>query len=309
MHSTAGQTVSIVVTTYNRAALLARCLDALCDQEGAPPYEILVVDDGSTDETAQLARLADPRVRYLAIEHGGRAAARNAGLAAATGEILIYVDSDVFVVPGFVAAHVAALRSVDGPAFSQGLSVDVVAPVSPRDPQVRIRDLSRAFFDTKNVAIDTRLVSEAGGFSPEFTEYGWEDLELGLRLKDRKVRRVRARAAVGFHYHPPFDIARMAQHARLEEERGRMGARFFKMRSTWEVRLMVGLTPLHRAACWLLTAGGRREDGAWPWLVRFLEKRPGLAGAVVPGLLFPRGRKALLAELATAAQEPPRFAR
>ncbi len=308
MHSTAGQTVSIVVTTYNRATLLARCVDALLDQEGAPPYEIVVVDDGSTDATPQLAQLADPRVRYLAIPHGGRAAARNAGLAAARGEILIYVDSDVFVVPGFVAAHVEALRGVEGPAFSQGVSVDVVAPVSPRDPQVPVRDLSRAFFDTKNVALATRLAAEAGGFSPEFTEYGWEDLELGLRLKDRKVQRVRAKAAVGFHYHPPFDLAKMAQHARLEEERGRMGARFFKMRSTWEVRLMVGLTPLHAAACWLMTAGGRREDGAWPWLVRFLEKRPGLAGALVPGLLFPRGRQALLAELDRAALDPAALA-
>lgn len=298
MFSEEGQTISVVVTTYNRASLLARCLDALLDQEGAPPYEIVVVDDGSTDDTARLAQLRDPRVRYVPVPHGGRAAARNAGLEAARGEVLIYVDSDVFVVPGFVAAHAACLSGAKGPVFSQGVSVDVPRPVDPRHPGLGARDLSRAFFDTKNVAAPTELLREAGGFSPEFSEYGWEDLELGLRLKDRGVRMARARGAIGFHCHPPFEAGRLDQQARLEEERGRMGARFYRLRPTLEVKLMVGLTPLHAAACWLLTAGGQREDGAWPWLVRALEKRPALAGALIPGLLFPRGRRALLEELA-----------
>ncbi|MBU6429808.1 MAG: glycosyltransferase, partial [Cyanobacteria bacterium REEB65] len=165
--------LSVVVTTYNRADLLARCLAALLGQEGAPEYEVLVVDDGSTDATADLPQLDHPRVRYLPVAHGGRAKARNAGLAAAKGNVLVYVDSDVFVVPGFLAAHWQTLARAKGSTFSQGLSVDVASPVDPSAPGVPVRDFSRAFFDTKNVAVSTQLLRDAGGFSEVFTEYGW----------------------------------------------------------------------------------------------------------------------------------------
>lgn len=294
--------ISVVIITFNRAPLLSRCLDSLLRQEGAPPYEVLVIDDGSTDETPRLAQLSDPRVRYHAQANSGRSASRNRGLELARGRLLVYVDSDVFVVRGFLAAHAAAHAAADaasrGPIFAQGISVDVAHPVDPDTPGVPVVDPSRAFFDTKNVSIRTDVLRRAGGFSPVFTQYGWEDLEAGLRLRDLGVRKVRARGAVGFHYHPAFQPQDLEKLIRVEEERGRMGARFYRLRPTWEVRLMVGLTPFHRAAFWLMTGGGRRPDGAWPGLLRWLERRPRLASALLPGLLAPRGYAALKAELA-----------
>ncbi len=290
--------VSVVVITYNRAALLSRCLGALLLQDGAPTYEVVVVDDGSDDGTADLPELEDPRVRYCPQPNSGRSASRNRGLELARGRLLVYVDSDVFVVRGFVAAHAAAHRDAARPAFAQGVSVDVTRIVDPDDPGLPVVDPSRAFFDTKNVSIPTVLLRKAGGFSEIFTQYGWEDLEAGMRLRDIGVRKARARGAIGFHYHPAFkpdDIEKLIQ---VEEERGRMGARFYHLRPTWEVRLMVGLTPLHQAAFWLMTGGGRRADGAWPGMVRWLRERPALAGALLPGLLAPRGFSKLKEELA-----------
>jgi len=296
--------ISVVVTTHQRADLLARCLAALLAQEAAPPYEIVVVDDGSRDGTRDLAALLDPRVRYHWQENAGRAAARNKGLELAEGPLLVYVDSDVFVVPGFLAAHAAAHRRAGGRlVFAQGVSVDVTRPVDPAAPGVPVADPSRAFFDTKNVSVPTDLLRRAGGFDARFTQYGWEDLEAGMRLRDLGVRKVRAAGAVGFHYHPAFAPGDLEKLARLEEERGRMGARFLALRPTWEVRLMIGLTPLHHFVFWLMTGGWRRPDGASPRLVSFLAERPALAALALPGLLAPRGYTALRQELAAMSAE------
>jgi glycosyltransferase involved in cell wall biosynthesis len=289
--------LTVVVTTYNRAALLARCLQCLLAQEGAPDHEIVVVDDGSDDGTRDIPQLADPRVRYHWQPNAGRSAARNKGLELARGRILVYVDSDVFVVRDFVAAHAAAYSAGRAGYFAQGISVDVSRLVDPDAPGVAVVDPSRAFFDTKNVSLPTDLLREAGGFSSDFTQYGWEDLEAGMRLRDLGIRKVRASGAIGFHYRPAFQPGDLERLICVEVERGRMGARFFRLRPTWEVRLMVGLTPFHRAAFWLMTGGGRRPDGAWPRLVRWLTRKPDLAAALLPGLLAPRGYAALCEEL------------
>lgn len=86
--------VSVVLPTYNRAVLVSRTLASVLVQT-VGDLEVWVVDDGSTDGTARvLAEVRDPRVRVLAIEHRGPAAARNAGLAAARGGMVAFIDSD-----------------------------------------------------------------------------------------------------------------------------------------------------------------------------------------------------------------------
>ncbi len=273
--------LSVVVTTYNRAVILAKCLDALLHQEGEPSYEVLVVDDGSTDETpAMLAGLMTEhaRLRVHRQPNGGRASARNAGIREARGEYLCYVDSDVFVAPAFVKAHLEAHAAFHASAgaerncFVQGLSVNIDdledafrVAIPPFDP-------SRAFFDTKNVSLRRALLHDVGGFDTGFIEYGWEDLELGLRLKDRGVAIVRSRAAHGYHFHPAFSVADLPKLRRIEEERGRMAARFYRMRPTWEVRLMIQLTPLHDGLNAIATWGGLLDEtnmrGIFAWLER-----------------------------------------
>jgi glycosyltransferase involved in cell wall biosynthesis len=95
--------LSVVVPTYNRAPVLARCLDALAAQDPAPD-EVVVVDDGSTDGTR--AVLAERGwVRAVHQPNGGRAAAKNAGVAAARGDVVLFIDDDVMATPGLVHLH------------------------------------------------------------------------------------------------------------------------------------------------------------------------------------------------------------
>ena len=103
--------VSVVVPTFNRAHLLTESLDSLLAQEGVS-LEVVVVDDGSTDDTAALVRgWSDPRLRYVPRPHAGIAAARNVGIAAATAPYVAFHDSDDRALPGRLAVPVEFLRA------------------------------------------------------------------------------------------------------------------------------------------------------------------------------------------------------
>src|SRR6185369_4605378 len=84
--------VSVVVASYNGARTLQICLASL-GRLNYPDYEVILVDDGSTDTTPRIAS-DHPRVRYIYQENKGLSVARNTGIAAATGEIIAFTDSD-----------------------------------------------------------------------------------------------------------------------------------------------------------------------------------------------------------------------
>src|SRR5215471_4770612 len=89
--------ISVVIPTFDRASLLKGCLESLARQSIAHErYELIVVDDGSTDDTAEVCRRAADSMclRYLRIDHGGISAAKNAGLAVARGPIVLFFDDD-----------------------------------------------------------------------------------------------------------------------------------------------------------------------------------------------------------------------
>jgi len=116
-----GPCVTVVMPTYNRAALLPRTVDAVLAQ-GFGDFELLVVDDGSTDGTAELLAQRyghEPRLRVLRQANGGVSAARNRGLAEARGEFIAFLDSDDLWLPWKLQLQVATLRAL----ASQGVGM------------------------------------------------------------------------------------------------------------------------------------------------------------------------------------------
>ncbi|MEN1680264.1 MAG: glycosyltransferase family A protein [Planctomycetota bacterium] len=114
-----GPRFTVIIPTYNRSGMLAETLQSVFDQEFTD-YEILIVDDGSTDDTLEsLAKLGD-RVRVLQQQHKGCAAARNLGAREARGEYLAFLDDDDFWLPWTLAVFAEAITRFDQPTFVAG---------------------------------------------------------------------------------------------------------------------------------------------------------------------------------------------
>jgi glycosyltransferase involved in cell wall biosynthesis len=259
---------SVVIPTYNRKPILEKCLRALEQQQISlaqiEGYEVIVVDDGSTDDTiAWLQTHADelPHVRVLQQPHAGPAKARNVGINHANGDIIIFIDSDLIVTQFFLQSHAVALKAGKQALghdrlFTYGRVVNTCNFEHPTREPYKLTDYSAAYFATGNVAIARTWLEKAGLFDTSFDLYGWEDLELGVRLKQLGLKLIKCPDAVGYHWHPPFSLSQLPSLIDKEIQRGKMGVLFYQKHPTLEVRFMVQLTWLHRVLWGILSLGG-----------------------------------------------------
>lgn len=259
--------LSVVIPAYNQAPLLPATVGSLLAQTlAADAYEVIVVDDGSTDGTRgvllEMQRTA-PHLRVITLPaNRGRSGSRNAGIAAARGRIIIFVDSDIVVRRDFLAAHLAMHEASGRPGGSAGIvSRGPVVPV-PSPAEVPANGVSPfaaspAYLNTTNAGVPAEALRSVGMFDESFPGYGWEDFELGLRLKRLGLRRVFERRAVAFHVEPDRPVPDVSGDLRRETERAVSAAYFFRKHPVWETRLLIQATPVHRAAYWLQTLGGR----------------------------------------------------
>ena len=282
--------VSVVIPTYNRLTILEKCLRALESQNlhGAlDGFEVVVVDDGSTDGTVQWLQQRGeqfPHVRLIEQEHGGPAEGRNRGVHQANGDVIVFIDSDLVVTETFLASHARALeRSWEQRrnrlAFTYGAVVNTANFEHPTKERHKIRDLSWAYFATGNVAIDRSVLEASGLFDTGFRLYGWEDLELGERLRRMDVALIRCPDAVGYHWHPALRLEQIPDLVRIERERAKMGLVFYRKHPTRRVRYIIQFTWLHVLLWELLTLGGLLNERSLKpflaWLIR--RGQPGLA--------------------------------
>ncbi len=199
---------SVVVPAYNAADHIEACVRALLDQSvGREAYEVLVVDDGSTDATAEIASRYP--VRVLRQAHAGPASARNRGARAAVGEFLLFTDADCTPVPAWIEEIVRPLEADSQVAGTKGTYRTRQPGVIPRMAQVefeekyahlRQRD-SIDFVDTGSAGFRASAFWAAGGFDPRFPAASNEDTALSFGLVARGWRLVFCERAVVYHCH------------------------------------------------------------------------------------------------------------
>lgn len=199
--------LSVVIPTRNRSARLVRTLDRVLEQKSPPDgYEVIAVDNGSTDDTPQalaaLERRSEGRLRALHESLRGPAAARNTGAAAARGGVIMFLGDDTEPADDcLLLRHAARHEARPEPQYAVLGKVvwDEREPVTPlmhwldTGPQFAYELLSpgpvdvAGFFYTAHVSLKKAVFEAAGGFDTRFPYAAVEDMEIGLRLRDRGV--------------------------------------------------------------------------------------------------------------------------
>jgi GT2 family glycosyltransferase len=207
--------ISVVIPTYNRLDSLKRVLDALEGQVyPLEKFEVVVVSDGSADGTHEYLRnIRTPyRLKPLVQTNQGPAAARNYGVAKATGELILFIDDDVVPDPHLIREHVRLHnRQAEDVVVIGTMLTPPDAKLAPwvRWSQDRLAEQYQAMvtgqwqptarqFYTGNTSLPRHLMIESGGFDPVFLRA--EDVELAYRLADRGTRFLFNPQAKGFHY-------------------------------------------------------------------------------------------------------------
>ncbi|MGA8532484.1 MAG: glycosyltransferase [Candidatus Tumulicola sp.] len=232
--------VSVVIATKDRAPFLERALRSLEAQAGVPRFEVVVADNGSTDGTRAVVDQCRSRsafgLEYVYEPQPNRAKARNRGIAAAHADLIAFCDDDVQAPPGWLRAHVCAhanvpARIVNGPI----LNVTSYAAT----PKPTLASYSRASLCTCNASVPRSALELVGGFDESFDLYGWEDSELGVRLRAAGLGWKFVWSAAIWHVKPP-SYNTLEVEARKAVEKARMARRFLEKHPTKRARMATG---------------------------------------------------------------------
>lgn len=208
--------ISVVVPTYNRRRMVVRTLEALFAQRLSPSrFEVVVVVDGSTDDTAEVLKKLRPACGFQVIEQENRglAGARNSGFKAARSERILFLDDDMLCDPELVGTHVQA--HADGESIA-AFGAIFLSPDSPASLAAECFDReigsSHLLRRTKpdlpwelrecifsNTSLSRQALESLGGFDETFRMR--EDLEFGIRLFETGVQARTIPAAIAYQYY------------------------------------------------------------------------------------------------------------
>jgi glycosyltransferase involved in cell wall biosynthesis len=214
--------ISVIIPTYNRCSVLVRTLEAYGAQDyGRLIREIIIIDDGSTDGTAEAVRELQKHSKlnivYMHQDNCGPARARNRGIAAAGSRLVFITGDDIVPDEGLVKEHfethkrfnfdkkIAVLGKVAWPSeikvtpfmeYINEFGLQFGYSIIPNADNVPYN-----FFYTSNISLNRSFLLQDKLFSPKFPHAAWEDCELGYRLSRRGLRIVYNRHAVGYHHH------------------------------------------------------------------------------------------------------------
>lgn len=243
--------ISVVVPTYNRRTVLQRSIDALLHQSlPSSAYEIVVVDDGSLDDTAAYLEektKTTPNLRYFRSEiNRGRTTTRNIGILAANGDLIVLIDDDIVVDPEFLAIHqqyhagsptqhIAVVSNLSYPPelvttsnLVRYLQSRYIGNRSAKErKQLDYSNLPSRFFSGGASSVRRDDLIEVGLFDTDLKFYGGEDEYMGHCLACSGVRIVFANAAHAVHY----DSVSFVRHKQKVMEATREGYRLIRDKS------------------------------------------------------------------------------
>ena len=220
--------ISVIIPTHNRSKILRECIHALFKQDlPEKSYEIIVVDDGSKDETKEVMELLKkqhPGITFLSQPNQGQGIARNHGMQKAKGDIVVLIGDDIIVKENFLSEHLRLHLRHPG-EYEAVLGLTLWHPKLTLTPFMhwltngstilgrfgghqfayeKLKDKEAAdynFFYTSNISLKRSLLDKYP-FDPAFSGYGWEDIELGYRLHKRVGLKIYYNAdAIGYHDH------------------------------------------------------------------------------------------------------------
>src|SRR3954451_19671731 len=213
MHDHARVRVSVVIPARDAEAMIGRTVTAACAQDLDGPFEVIVVDDGSSDDTGRIAADAGARVVRNA-NPVGPADARNAGVAAAAAPLIAFTDADCVPAPGWLRAGVSALEHAD---LVQGrVEPEPGVTVGPFDHVITVPEES-GLYETANLFVRREWFERVGGFRPFLDpaegHFG-EDLVFGWAVRRAGGRTTFAADALVHH-----EVVRRPASAWIAERR------------------------------------------------------------------------------------------
>ncbi len=250
-------TVSVVIAVYNSEMSIAKCLQSLAEMTH-PHYEVIVVDDGSTDRT-RLVCNSFPWIRLLSVQNGGPSRARNIGVGKARGKYIAFTDGDCIVDPEWLGQ----LERPFGDPQVAGVGGDQISPDDESEKGRIIQEFMKTIgFITdyvKNVSVITQtdhnptcnvmyrrsVLDETGGFDEDL--WPGEDVDLDLRIRRQGHRLLYNPSAVVKHYRPNSYRAYARMMRRYGSAQAYLVRRYGKFRTIHRVPLLLCL-------CLLLTA-------------------------------------------------------
>jgi glycosyltransferase involved in cell wall biosynthesis len=253
--------------------MLLKALDALFHQTlPVDDYEVVLIDDGSSDGTRAAVEALQPpcKFTYAYQDNSGLAKGRNHGIRKASGDVILFMDDDTVAHPDLLKEHVEWHEKYPRHVIRGWVNHTEDVTQQTR-PKFTMADISTSFFWTSNVSVSRQALLDAGLFDEAFKEYGWEDLELGMRLKALGLRKKNNNRAIVYHLKPHWksqDVPRMVRQA---QAKARTAVIFLKKHPRWRVKLATGIDPLRFGLHSLLTAGGWFEDACR----RMVEKSEG----------------------------------
>jgi glycosyltransferase involved in cell wall biosynthesis len=214
--------ISAIIPVHNGQNTIARAVESALGQHGAN-LEVVVIDDGSTDDTASVLAGFNGRIRTIHVPRGGPALARNRGVAESRGRFVAFLDADDQWMPGFASTLKNALRSVSHAvlAFSDIVPVDghgrQVAHFLRNGDRLRapsMEDLLKQWWPIlpSAVMMEKSAFEASGGFPGEFTTPGYEDPWLWLRARELGEFVCVAEPLVAYEMMP--ELERMGKYAR-----------------------------------------------------------------------------------------------